>query len=99
MKVKNNRGLIANELITVIVVVLVLLSIIAIIIYQSSNGEKFHIMKYNASTFATSIANYNLGDNNNGTFYLKELINEGVHTEIKSPLMELVNVVILILLS
>ena len=85
MKVKNNHGLIANELITIIVVGLVLLSVIAIIIYQSSNGEKFHIMKYNASNFATSISNYSLDNDNQGTFYLRELIDNGIHTEIKSP--------------
>ena len=86
MKVKKNKGaFIASELITIIVVCLVLFAIISIIIYQSSNSEKFHIMKYNASNLATSFTGYGLNNIDNDTAYLKELIDNGVHTEIKSP--------------
>lgn len=82
---QNNYAFIANELITIIVVCLVLFIIIAIMIYQSSNSEKFHIMKYNATNMATSITSYNVSDNLDGIYYLQELIDNKIHSEVKSP--------------
>lgn len=86
MKVKNNkRGFITNDLITIIVVCLVLFTVIATMAYQSTNGEKYRIMKYSAYNMGTSIAHYKTENETQEAIYLQELIDNGVYSSVKNP--------------
>lgn len=86
MKVKNDKkGFITNDLITIIVVCLVLFTVIATMAYQSTNGEKYRIMKYSAYNMATSVAHYKTENESLEAHYLQELIDNGAYSNVKNP--------------
>lgn len=82
--IKNNKGFGSREILTVSTVCLILAAILLVLSIQTSYGEKYKVMEYNARVFGLSATTYQM-ENNNDTVYMVELLDNGLFSRVKNP--------------
>ena len=82
---KNNKGFVKFEVVTIILVLLIVFAFLFYMILNGAGGQKFETMKENASLLSKAVAT-NIGSfHYTNTVYLEEAIDEGVFNKIKNP--------------
>lgn len=82
---KNSKGIIKYELVTVILLILVIFAFLFYVLLGGVSKHKIKTMKENAVTFSNTVATNIASFHNVDTVYLGEAINEKIIKEIKSP--------------
>lgn len=82
--IRNNKGFGSKEILTVSTVCLILAAVLLTLSIQTSYGEKYKVMEYNARVFGLSATTYQM-ENNNDTVYMVELLDNGLFSRVKNP--------------
>ena len=82
---KNKKGFGAYEMLTVCVMLLIIVVVSLAYVFKTDYNEKYKVMQYNARMLGLSVANLALSNEMKEVYYLDELIDEGVYSEIKNP--------------
>lgn len=82
---KNKKGFGAYEMLTVCVMLLIIVVVALSYVFKTDYNEKYKVMQYNARMFGLSVANLALSNEIKEVYYLDELIDESIYSEIKNP--------------
>ena len=82
---KNNKGFMRFEVMTIVAILLVVFAFLFYIILNSTSSQKFETMKENANSLAKAVATNISSFHYSNTVYLGEVIDEGFLHSIKNP--------------
>lgn len=86
MKMKDNRGLVLIELLTIIAFIAVIVAFVAYIAFKDSGKRKYEVFAQNARDFATNVATYrNEKVKYEKVIYLEDIVNDNYIKAFRNP--------------
>lgn len=82
---KKKNGFGAYEMLTVCVMVLIIMVVLLAYVFKTDYNEKYKVMQYNARMFGLSVTNFSLTNEMQDVYYLQEMIDKKIYSEIKNP--------------
>ena len=82
---KRKEGFGAYEMLTVCVMLLIIVVGALAYVFKTEYTEKYKVMRYNAKMLGLSVSNIYLADDSKKTYYLQELIDAKLYSDIKNP--------------
>ncbi len=81
----DKRGFGTYEMLTVFVVLLIVIVLLLASVFKTNYSEKYDVLEYNAKMFALTAGNLYNEDGTKDVYYLQEIIDRKLSSEIKNP--------------
>ena len=82
---KRKKGFGAYEMLTICVMVLIIVVVALAYVFKTDYTEKYKVMRYNAKMLGLSVSNLYLEDDSKKLYYLQELIDSKLYSDVKNP--------------
>ena len=85
---RKKQGFGAYEMLTICVMLLIIIVVALAYVFRTDYKEKYQVMEYNARMLALSVSNLYLEDSQKSTYYLQNLVDAKIYSNIKNPFQE-----------
>ena len=82
---KRKKGFGAYEMLTICVMLLIIIVVALAYVFKTDYTEKYKVMRYNAKMLGLSVSNLYLEDDSKKLYYLQELIDSKLYSDVKNP--------------
>lgn len=82
---RKKQGFGAYEMLTICVMLLIIIVVALAYVFRTDYKEKYQVMEYNARMLALSVSNLYLEDSQKSTYYLQNLVDAKIYSNIKNP--------------
>ena len=82
---RKKQGFGAYEMLTICVMLLIIIVVALAYVLRTDYKEKYRVMEYNARMSALSVSNFYLENDQKSTYYLQNLIDAKIYSNIKNP--------------
>lgn len=82
---KRKKGIGAYEMLTICVMLLIIIVVALAYVFKTDYTEKYKVMRYNAKMLGLSVSNLYLEDDSKKLYYLQELIDSKLYSDVKNP--------------